>query len=102
MALQSGSPSVRDDYRCHTCRQQNVFRCEHDTRYRDQFLDNFGEENHSTSAKTSLDAYNAANQDRMNDRQRSSQAISIASHPIGVRPINTRKTETKKKCCTIL
>ncbi|CAF1277652.1 unnamed protein product [Adineta ricciae] len=102
MALQSGSPSVRDDYRCSICRQQNAFRCEHDTRYRDQFLDNFGQENRSAAAKTSLDAYNAANQDRMNDRRRTPPARPVASNGISNRSTIPQKTKTKKKKCTIL
>lgn len=102
MTLQSGTTSVRDDYRCHMCRQQNAFRCEHDTRYRDQFLDNFGQENRSTPAKTSLETYNAANQDRMNDRKRPPQARPTAYNAPNNNSTNIQKTKTKKKKrCTI-
>jgi len=34
----------RSDYRCSICRQKNVFNCEHNTPYRDQFLDTYGQE----------------------------------------------------------
>ena len=38
MSTYIGSASVREDFRCLLCRQRNVFHCEHDTPYRDQYL----------------------------------------------------------------
>jgi hypothetical protein len=38
MIMEDNSSAMRYDFRCNLCRVKNVFHCEHDTPYRDQFL----------------------------------------------------------------
>ncbi|CAF1027600.1 unnamed protein product, partial [Didymodactylos carnosus] len=38
VAIANNNLPIREDFRCAICRQKHVFRCEHDTKYRDQIL----------------------------------------------------------------
>jgi hypothetical protein len=41
MTMSADYPPTRDDFRCFVCRNKEVFHCEHDTPYRDQYLGTF-------------------------------------------------------------
>jgi hypothetical protein len=69
MATFSDSVQGRSDYRCSICRQKSAFHCEHNTPYRDQFLDTYGQEkpyDQRDSQRTrSNQNNNSANNNRM-------------------------------------
>ena len=71
--MEDNSPMMRYDFRCNLCRIKNVFHCEHDTPYRDQFLglqdENTSGPNSVNNQKTKTTQNNGVNQKQQQQQQ---------------------------------
>ncbi|CAF0944402.1 unnamed protein product [Adineta steineri] len=117
MATFSGKRIQQEDFRCAICRQKNVFHCEHNTPYRDQFRDTYVPERlHMMSTTNQREIqrtqpnynYNATyNDDRnMNSnfdpRYSQSRRSDYNSYPNRNRSSKSHKKKKTKKSCVIL
>ena len=105
MAAFNGSTSMRGDFRCSLCQQRNVFHCEHDTPYRDQYLGSTDQERlqsnatsgrreaqtNATTASSGRDAYRNAN-----NHSSTSNHATTSNGAGGGRVVDTRNQQGSK------
>jgi len=97
----------RQDYRCGVCQMKNVFHCEHDTPYRDQYLNMFDPklprntfiDSKNSRKKQSSSSTSASGQHanyKSTDRNKKTTATN------GTTPSTDKDKQTKTKSCVIL
>ena len=87
MPSYGATPVMRDDYRCLICRQKDAFHCEHDTPYRDRFLDDKGRERRQSNNDTGPKP-NPSNQRAQQNLTTNTKTAT--SNPAGARQATTR------------
>ena len=111
MATLSGSTQERSDLRCSLCRQKNAFHCEHNTPYRDQFLDGYGQEKPHNQRDSHRKSSNTNNYPVVNNRTHDIDSNADVRYQQGRRSDHNtfpnsngskkQKKKKKKKACVI-